>query len=105
MMGHRAARPQAPADRQTVFSRQHDVEDHKVRLYAGQRAIDGGTILGDFHGKRFAHEKVGQQRADIAIILDQENGLADHAGTVEAERTQAMSNKRAVTNRYKSAAR
>ena len=97
--------PQTPADRQAVFSRQHEVEDHKVGLGASECAIDGGAILRDFHRKCLAREKVGQQRADVAIVLDQENGVAAHAGTVEAERTQAMSNECAVTNRYKSRAR
>src|SRR5262245_46314641 len=102
---HRAACTQTTADRKAVLSGKHDVEDHKVWFHPRMRAVDTDTILGDLDGKAFAHEKVGEQRADVAVILDEKNGFAGHVGNLDAQKTQAMPNRHTVTKRYKSTAR
>jgi hypothetical protein len=102
---HRAACTQATADRKAVLSGQHDVEDHEVWFHPRKRSVNGNAVLGDLDGEAFAHEKVGEQRADVAVILDEKNGLAGHAGNLDAQKTQAMPNRHTVTKRYKSTAR
>ena len=88
-----------------VLSGQHEVENHEVWFHPGKRAVDAYAVLGDLDGKAFTHEKVGEQRADVAVVLDEKNGLAGHVGNLDAQKTQAMPNRRTVTNRYKSTAR
>jgi hypothetical protein len=102
MMIGTAPRAQAPADRETILTGQHEVEDHEIWPRAGEHAVDSSAVLGDLDGKAFAREKIRQQHADVAVVLDEENGLAGHVSNLEAEETQAMPNRRTVTNRYKS---
>lgn len=65
----------APADRQPVLAWQHQVENDQVGTDAAENGIHRNRILGFLDAKAFADEQRAYERADLRIVLDDENDL------------------------------
>src|SRR5439155_3218876 len=79
----RTTRAQTPADRQAVLARQHQIENDEVRRHTGERAVGASTVLGHLDGESLALEEIGEQRANVTIVLDDQDDLAVHATNLD----------------------
>ena len=60
---------QTPTDRQTVFSRQHQVQHDQVDRFPLQDAIEVFTVFSHHHFKAFLTQIAAQQITDASIII------------------------------------
>jgi hypothetical protein len=81
MIGVRSfARAQAPADRQTVFAREHQIEDDQVHGLACQHAIERLRVLGQEHLESLLRQVAAQQVPDAGIIVDDGDAIGAGVG-------------------------
>src|SRR3546814_672656 len=67
---------QAAAGRQTVFTRQHQVEDHQVEDFTGQQPIHLFSVRYGAGAVALADEKALQQAAQPRIVVNNKNFFA-----------------------------
>jgi len=84
-MGHRIARAenqhrrivlasaQLLQHRQSVLTRQAQIEQHQIKGMAGQRGIRGKAILDPIHGPIFAPQTARNRSADHRVVFHQQD--------------------------------
>lgn len=68
-----ALRPQASADRETIFARHHHVEHHKIEPTRLQRRVHRHGIGGRGRAHAVSFEILHQRLADLAVIIDDQD--------------------------------
>ncbi len=68
-----AAAAQAPAYRQPVFPRQHEVEDHQVVAFAGELPVHVGGVGDRFHREALFVEVTVEQVAQAGVVVHDED--------------------------------
>src|SRR6185369_6517926 len=66
-------RPQAAADRKSVFARHHEVEYDQVGRFAQHEAVQGFPVLGQDDLESFLGQIAAQEVADSGVIVDDED--------------------------------
>ncbi len=70
----RVLRPaQAPAHRQTVFARHHQVEHDQVEALAREQFVHGGGVLGDVNAEALLGQVAVEQVAQPQVVIDHED--------------------------------
>jgi hypothetical protein len=83
MMGTLLPVRSSPAKREAVLSGQHDVENDEIDLGAGQDLHHRAAIGGDRDAIAVLHEKVRQQGADLAVVVDDQEVWCHVHGAVQ----------------------
>jgi hypothetical protein len=66
-----SSRAQTTADRQTVFTRQHQVEHDEIEVLPMQRPIHGLAITDRLDRESLFHQVAGQQFPQASVVVDQ----------------------------------
>ena len=81
MIGGGGLGAQVAAQAEAVFAGHHDIEDQEIDARVGEDAAGLARVLGGGHAIAMLGEEPGQQVADLAIIVDDEQvGRDFHAG-------------------------
>ena len=65
------------ADRQTILSRQHQVEQHKIDPPSCHDTIKLHRIVAERHIETLAHEELTDELADLDVVLDDDDEVSN----------------------------
>ena len=69
------ARPQVATQGQAILARQVEVEHDQVHVFAVQQLAHGGAVCGRAHLVAGAAELLGQQGADVVVVVDDQQSM------------------------------